>query len=463
MKKHAIAAALTGTAMSIFAAPAIAQDRESPTLQDAIGSDDFEISASVRTRYESYENPFRSSGAEAADLLSFRTIVKAEYDAGPIRIGGQLQDARAYWADAGTRISTADVNALELVEAYVTAELGDAFGGGSTTELTAGRFLMKLGSKRLAATPGFRNTANGYTGVRLDWSGQNGKQSFTGFYTLPQQRLPSDRASLLDNHVEWDRESDDLQFWGGIFSTPLADSGTKLELYGYGLDEDDRADRATRNRHLVTIGSRLYSKSKPGKADFEIEGAYQDGTIRSSKAADAPKLDVSAYTLAAELGYTFDHPARPRLSVMADIASGDDPGSGSYNRFDTLFGIRRGEWGPSSSLYGPLSRNNIRDIGVRFEIKPSSRLDAFVAARAAWLDERTDSFAKTGIVDATGQSGRHAGEQVEARVRYWIVPGFIQLDVGGAVLAKGEFLRTAPNVINADDTRYGYADLYFKF
>ncbi|UAB79286.1 alginate export family protein [Erythrobacter sp. SCSIO 43205] len=307
MKKHAIAVALAGTAMTLTAAPVAAEDGEHPTLQDAIGSDDFTISASVRTRYETYENPFRSSGADAADLLSFRTIVKAGYDAGPVRFGGQLQDARAYWADAGTRISKAEVNALEF------------------------------------------------------------------------------------------------------------------------------------------------------------EGAYQSGSIRASSSADAAKLDVSAYTLAAQVGYTFNHASRPRLSLVGDIASGDNTDSTSYNRFDTLFGIRRGDWGPSSSLYGPLSRNNICDLGAKFEIKPSKRVDAFVAARTAWLDERTDAFAKTGIRDASGQSGRHAGEQIEARLRYWIAPNFAQLDVGGAALSKGKFLRSAPNVSNTRDTRYAYADLYFKF
>lgn len=463
MKKHAYAVALAGTAMAFIADSVAAEDGGPPTLQDAIGTDEFTISASVRARYETYENPFRSSGAEAADLLSFRTIVQAEYDAGPIRIGGQLQDARAYWADTGTPLSTADVNALELVEAYITAELGETLGDGSKTELTAGRFLLNLGSKRLAASPGFRNTANGFTGVRLDWSNVERGQSFTAFYTLPQQRLPSDRAGLIDNDVEWDRESDDLAFWGGIFATPLASTGAKLELYGYGLDEEDRADRATRNRHLLTLGSRLYSSAGKGKFDFEVEGAYQTGSIRASTAANAAKLDVSAYTLVAQVGYTFDHPSKPRLSLVGDIASGDDPASASFNSFDTLFGIRRGEWGPSSSLFGPLSRNNIRDIGVKFQIKPSSRLDAFVFARAAWLDEATDAFAKTGIRDASGQSGRGAGEQIEARVRYWIVPDFIQLDVGGAVLAKGEFLRSAPNVSNTGDTRYFYADLNFSF
>ncbi|WP_375289694.1 alginate export family protein [Qipengyuania sp.] len=433
------------------------------TLQNAVGSDDFTIEGSVRARYETYDNTFRSSGAESADLLTFRTIIEAEYDAGPVRVGGQLQDARAYWADNGTPLSTAEVNAFELVAGYVTVELGDALSTGSSSELTAGRFLLNLGSKRLAASPGFRNTANGFTGARFDWSNKDRGQDLTLFYTLPQQRLPFDRPSLLDNSVEWDREGDELQFWGGIFSSAISRSGTTLEAYVYGVDENDRSGKATKNRHLVTPGVRLFSKAATGKVDFELEGAWQSGTIRTSSAASAPSVDVSAYTVAAEVGYTFDSALKPRLSIVGDIASGDDPGSTSFNGFDTLFGIRRGEWGPSSSLYGPLSRNNIRDLGVGLEVKPSKRFDAFVSARFVWLEEITDSFAKTGIKDASGQSGDYAGAQVEARVRYWVVPKRIQLDIGGAILAKGEFLRNAPNVINTDDTCYIYADINFNF
>ena len=59
-----------------------------PTLNDAMGSDEFKIEASVRARYETYDNPFRAGDAASADLLNFRTLITAEYDAGPIAIGG---------------------------------------------------------------------------------------------------------------------------------------------------------------------------------------------------------------------------------------------------------------------------------------------------------------------------------------------------------------------------------------
>ena len=95
--------------------------------------------------------------------------------------------------------------------------------------------------------------------------------------------------------------------------------------------------------------------------------------------------------------------------------------------------------------------------------KPSKRLDGFISAHSVWLDEETDSFAKTGIRDASGNSGDFGANQVEARLRYWIVPDFLQMDIGGAVLNKGSFLKDAPNVQDTSDTHYGYVDFYIHF
>ena len=444
-------------------AKTVGEGRPIPTLQDTIGTDDFTIEASIRARYESYENPFRPGNAQAADLFNLRTLVIAQYDTGPIAIGATLQDSRAYLADPGTPLGTSEINALELLEAYVKADLGEIGGGGTSTELTAGRFVINLGSKRLVGNPGFRNTGNGFTGAKIDWSDTTRKRSFTAFYTLPQQRLPSGRDDLLDNAIEWDRESDDLVFWGGFFSMQALTPHTHLELYLYGLDDDDRIDRPTRNRNLITPGARIYSDRGASLFDYEVEAAYQTGTVRTSSRATAPQVDVAAYTIAAEFGYTFDTAYKLRVALVGNLASGDHGNSTEENRFDTLFGIRRGEWGPSSSLYGPLSRNNIRDLGLRVEMKPSSRVDEVVSAHTFWLDSKTDSFAKTGIVDPAGVSGRFAGSQVEGRLRYWLVPKFLQTEIGGAVLFKGDFLEDAPNAPTSGNTRYGYIDLTLSF
>lgn len=445
-----------------LASPALAEDKPKPwRLQDAIGSPEgLTVSGSFRARYEALSGQFRPGLDPNDDLITLRSSLFIQYDAGPVRIGGELIDARAYAGDAGGAVGTGEVNALELVQAYVGADLGDAFGAGSEAKVDVGRFTMNLGSRRLVGINNFRNTTNAFTGARFDWRGK-GKEQLTLFYTLPQIRLPSDKASILDNEVEWDDETFDLTFWGAFLSLPQAAAGGTLELYGFGLDEDDAPDRPTRNRKLYTPGFRFFREPKAGQWDYEAEVAYQFGSIRTSAAADAAKQDVSAGFVHAEVGRQFGGAWSPRLALEFDLATGDHAG-GSYNRFDSLYGPRRFDYGPTG-IYGPLGRSNIVSPGLRLEVKPDSRWDGFLFYRAAWAESRTDSFASTGVRDPTGNSGRFAAHQIEGRARYWIVPQSIRLDVGGAVLLRGKLLKDAPNAAGNGNTVYGYADVTFTF
>jgi alginate export protein len=453
---------LAGAAGIALASPSAAHAADEPwTLHDAMGApDNLRISGSARIRYEALSNQFRPGLDENDDLISLRASLFAEYDAGPVRLGAELIDSRAYDADAGGAVGTGEVNALELVQAYVGADLGDALGEGSTAKLDLGRFTMDLGSRRLVGRNNFRNTTNAFTGARFDWRG-GGREQVTLFYTLPHTRLPSDKESILDNEVEWDRETFDLSFWGAFVNLPGIAGRANLDLYFFGLDEDDSPSVATRNRELYTTGLRLFREPQAGQFDFEVEAAYQFGNARSGTGATAPRQDVSAWTLHAEAGYQFAGAWAPRLSFEYDHATGDEA-DGGYGRFDSLYGPRRPDWGPTG-IYGPLGRANIRSPGVRLEAKPSSRWDGFLAYRAAWLDSRTDAFAFTGVRDPGGDAGRFAGHQIEGRVRYWIVPGLLRLDTGGAVLFHGRFLESAANANDYGDTVYGYADLTLTF
>src|SRR3546814_477455 len=89
--------ALVGTAL--FALPAAAQDKASTepwTLQQALGDPEgLTVSGSARIRYETLSNQFRPGLDKNDDLISLRTSLFAEYDTGPIRLGGELIDARA--------------------------------------------------------------------------------------------------------------------------------------------------------------------------------------------------------------------------------------------------------------------------------------------------------------------------------------------------------------------------------
>lgn len=451
---------LAGAAGLAFAAPAAAAD-EPWTLHDALGAPDaLRISGSFRARYEALANQFRPGLDENDDLVSLRTTLFAEYDLGPVRIGGELIDARAYDADTGSSVGTGEVDALELAQAYVGADLGALLGEGSATSVDAGRFLLDLGSRRLVGRNNFGNTTAAFTGVRGEWRGSR-RERLTLFYTLPQQRLPADRESILDNEVEWDREGFDLTFWGGFLTLPNVALGAGLDLYLLALDEDDRPGSATRNRRLYTPGLRLFRDAAAGEWDFELELIYQFGSIRAGTAAGAARQDVAAFSTHAELGYQFAGGWKPRLQLEFDLATGDGAG-GDYGRFDQLFGPRRPDWGPGG-IFGPFGRANIVSPGARLELTPSERWDAFVGYRAAWLESRTDAFASTGVRDPAGSAGRFAGHQIEARLRYWIVPGLLRLDSGAAVLLHGRFLERAANSNRFGDTVYGYSDVTLTF
>ncbi|WP_191229281.1 alginate export family protein [Aurantiacibacter xanthus] len=426
----------------LAAAPAAAQSK-------ATG---FDLEGSVRVRYEAMDGNFRPGGVENADIVLMRSLVKGTYTGRGFHLGATVQDSRAYANDLATPLGATDINALEVIELYAALDLSEK------ARFTIGRQLINLGSKRLIGNPSFRNDANGFTGARLDWSGAG---EFTAFYVLPQQRLPSDAAAVVDNKVEWDREGIDLALWGGFYSRPLTDDVT-IETYVYGLDEDDAPGHPTRNRHLITPGARLVSDGGRGRPDVELEAAYQFGHIRTGTAATAPQVDVDAWTLHAEVGYTFDDAVKPRLSAFYDIATGDDPASADYNGFDPLFGPRYGDWGPAA-LFGPLGRKNISSIGVQAEAKLSSRVDAQLQCRRAWLEEATDAFSFTKVRDVTGASGSDAGSQVQGRLRWWVIPGLLRSELGGGVLFKGDFFDAAPNANGYGDTHYGYSSLELTF
>ncbi len=456
-----IAAGPAALLAAMGASPALGADGgDKGLLQQAVGDPDgLTLSGTIRVRYEALANQFRPGLKENADTVVLRTTLAAEYATGPVRIGGELIDARAYSADRSGSVGTGEVNALELVQAYLEFDLGDVLGKGSETALEVGRFTMDLGSRRLVSRNNFRNTTNAFAGARVRWQGA-GKGSVTAFYTLPLIREPADKDSILANAVKWDRESFDLVFWGGFASQPMG-GGATLEAYVYALDEDDSPKLHTRNRHLYTPGLRLFTAPSAGRWDYELEAAYQFGHLRENATAQARKLAVSAYTIHAEVGYRFAAPWFPRLALEYDRASGDRRG-GRYGRFDNLYGSRRSDFGPTST-FGALGRSNISSLGLRLDVAPDERWDGFLHYSANWLDSASDSFATTGVRDPDGGSGRFAGHELEARVRYWLVPDILRMDVGGAVLVNGRFLDDAPNANGYGDPAFGYVELTANF
>lgn len=417
------------------------------------------VSGSIRVRQEMLDGQYRPGFDDRDDVLVMRSSLFAEWSTGTWRIGGELSDSRAYDTDAGSALSVNDVNAFEPAQAYVARDFDRLFGGTGSATVQAGRFTMNLGSRRLVASDEFRNTPSSYTGVRADVHAA-GKRQLTLFYTLPQQRRPDDFASLRRNKFALDHEGFDQQLWGALASKSCA-GGLLCEAGFVRFDERDNGPRATRNRQLNNLSARLMRDTAPGKWDYEIESIYQTGHIRSSTAAAAPDLDVRAWFVHADLGYTLNRGWKPHINVEYDYASGDGTGA-KYSRFDTLFGMRRADLAPSG-IYGAIARTNLETLGLRLEGAPTSRLDVLLTYKVLWAANAHDGFSATGIRDASGASGSFAGQQIDARLRYWLLPKRLRAELTSVTLFRGGLLRDAPNASPHGDTHYAAAAVTLSY
>lgn len=409
--------------------------------------DGLSLSGTTRLRYEAIDDQPRAGFNRADDLVNLRTTLLAEVRDGPVRVVAELWDSRVTADDRGTPVTTGEVNTLELVQAFADVRLPFAEGGSAT--LQAGRFLLNLGSRRLVAADDYRNTTNGSTGLRLDLARQAWKATLV--YTLPQQRRPDDTDSLRRGTVAPDREGFDLVLWGGVVSRAKAIGAALVEASFFHLGERDTPARPTRDRSLDTAGVRIIRDPAPGRFDGEVEAIAQRGHLSTSLLADAGRQPVRSWFLHVDAGHTFRDAWKTRLALEYDHASGDTPG-GANGRFDTLFGMRRADLGPAG-LYNAFARANEISPGVRVETVPDLRTDAMATLRPIWLASRFDAFSSTGVRDATGRSGDFAGVQLDTRVRHQPLP-WLRLEVDAVVLAKGRFLRTAPNAPPGRWTRY---------
>ncbi len=419
------------------------------------------IEGSIRARAEGIDGQFRPKLDDSTGFVSLRTLVEAKLDWGDLNLTGELLDARGYGEGHNSSVKASDVNTIEPLQAFASYKFHTVFGKKDTLTATAGRFTMTFGAQRLVARADFGNTFPSYLGGRVEYRTKK-KDELVLFWTHPITALPTTPEGIFDNEVELDHVDSGTVFYGADGN--IASVGRKVSVggYVYRLAEQDRPGYQTRNRRLVTFGLRLRRAPAKGKLDLEAEAALQRGQARVTNAVtDRTDLDVRAGFVHVEGGYTIARGWAPRISAFFDYASADgaDP---KYGRFDSLYGARRADYGPAS-LFGPVGLANLVSPGVRLEAKPSKRLDLMAAVRGLWLADRTDAFAFTSVRDKTGASGRHAGTEMEVRVRRSLIPDRLRAELGAAYLVKDRFLRTAPNAPRNGDARYAYADIVFKF
>jgi hypothetical protein len=447
------------TLLLITLAPVISQAQSDTSwrLQSAAGAPEWlSISGSYRVRYEYMENTFRVIGPAQDEILVSRLRLHARASGEQFYGGLEFEDARAWLHEDLTPVGNDDVNALEPLRIYVGYRTKDL-------DIQAGRMTMDVGSRRLVSRNRMRNTTNAFTGVQVTWNIPD-RYAMHAFLTMPVARLPNnlERDRLRNNEFELDQEHRERIFWGLHLSGVRVGNAVDTEWYLLGIKEEDRPGLPTRNRDFVTLGTRW--RRTAGTWAFEFEGAIQDGKNRATiLPIDVTDLDHRAWFAHLDVTRKLAGEWQPRIILRFDYASGDkDPDDGEWNRFDTLFGDRRWEFGPTG-IYGALTRSNILSPGAALRLQPRESTDVRLDYRAAWLASDRDFMPTAGLRDRDGNSGSFIGHQLDARWRWVSASSSVTFELGAAYLWKGEFLKNAPLAPPPSNTFFGYVSTMLRF
>jgi hypothetical protein len=408
----------------------------------------FRFAGTQRTRYETLDPQFRAGFSNSDQALALQTSVTFDWRSNGVQVFGEIMDSRAELNDAGSFANGSTTNTLEPIQAFVAWKRGAG-------TFRFGRVTQDIGKRRLLARARFGNTVANFTGFDWSWSNDDGR-ALRAFRWIPMRALPSDLASVLDNETELDRGTRDSSFAGLYYQFRALPKDVRLETYLFDYVLDPESDPASAADHR-SLGVRVYRAPKPGQWSYEAEAIVQRGRSGGTVAGVARSdLAHRASLLHLDLGYSFDHRWAPILSVNYDYASGDKSPTDLRNeRFNTLFGDRRFEYGPTN-IYGLVPRSNIDAPSVRLTLRPTAKWQAMLAYRVFRLAEARDGWVGSGWRDASGAAGRSVGQHLEGSATLSAIPDRLSIELGFARLGAERFAEQTAATAFRGDPRYFY-------
>jgi hypothetical protein len=415
----------------------------------------FDWSGVQRTRFEVLDPQFRAGFDNSDQAVALQTSLVFNWRRAAWHVGGELMDSRHLANDENSLINGTMTNTLEPIQAYVAWQHG-------TSTLRIGRVTQDLGKRRLVSRNRYRNTLNNFTGIDWTWSGSNGRVA-RAFYWLPMRPLPSDQASLLDNDHELDRGLRGSSIAGLFYEFPAFGERHRLESYFFDAEAKARSDPAVAY-DLLTLGARAYRAPRAGETNYEIELVLQDGDSGGNVGGVARSdLEHRASFVHLEIGYQFAAPGSPNLTFQYDRATGDeDPTDLRVDRFNTLFGARRFDFGPTG-IYGIVARSNVDSPGVRLTMQPGPRWQAMLSYRSLRLEASRDAWIGSGWRDTSGAAGDSLGGHLEGNFVFTVIPDRLSIDAGFSHLYAGRFPKQTAGAAFRGDPQYFYAAITTNF
>lgn len=450
-----------------------------------------DIGFEYRARYEHRDNDFRRAQENIDDplLLRSRAYLGLKNILDPFRFAVEVQDSRRNHSDYTRSNDTRDVDKADVLQAYLELYYKDSLfgkddlGNSRPFWVRGGRLAWESLDRRLIARNEWRNTTNTFQGVRANIGEKKNDWQLEAFAVQPVQRF-TDKLDEVDHSQNFYGVIGDWRRWSEYVTIQpyyflLKQNGDKVEYDTNGNLYSDRSvytaaqqNQAAIDREIHTGGVRLFGVVPGTQWDYDANYAKQWGHQQRfiSNAIGYRNVDHDAFAYNAEVGYSFKHPWKPRVSASYGVASGDKTTASGNDfsdngRFDRLFGFAR-PW--SNNDY--IQMENIRASKVRLEFDPQVPYlnNVKVDTGFSWyrLDDPTDRWnAGANLRDRTGKSGSDLGKEFDLRVRFPLSQ-YASLNLGYAHFWAGDFVKNAvsanaTNIATFDQNRSNSSDFFY--
>ncbi|SJM96076.1 alginate export family protein [Crenothrix polyspora] len=423
-----------------------------------------DVGLEFRTRYEYRENDYRptptgtnSSTKFRADpdnlwLLRTRAYVGVHDILDPLRFAVEFQDSRSYNGIYERNVS--DVNEFELIQGYAELYFKDLLGHNRPLSIRAGRQHLELLDRRLIGNNQFRNTTNNFEGFRVRLGKKQNDWDLDLFALQPIERLK----------YEFDRADEDTWIYGGVLSLKQWSDYITIQPYFIGRKQNgDPTNAVEKDRKpdldIYAPGLRIYGTLGDSGFDFDADINKQFGRSGNLPAGSTKQTlrQHDAVAFALELGYTFDHEWKPRLSAFYGYGSGDkDPKDNKLERFDSFYGFNQ-PWSRNDYF----SWDNIETPKVRLEFTPYKDVRVDAGYNAYWLQSNTDAFNRANLRDRDGNSGSFIGHEFDIRMRHKLNP-YVDWSLSYARFTPGDFTKSQAKATTGPFTTEASNFFYFE-
>lgn len=392
----------------------------------------------ARQRYEFYRNAQWGQGPQDGNgffLQRYMLHVDAVLNLS-FRVFAQLKSGIETGRVGGPRPT--DEDRLDLNQAFLDTKW--SLGERSSFTLRVGRQELAFGSSRVISFREGPNIQQAFDGARGTF--QTSAWRFDLLAVEPVQT----KVGTFD-----DGSDSNQKLWGVYAVTALPSlPGGHIDLYYLDLVRAvARFDQGSAREERRSLGARLWGSHSGW--DYNFEFIYQDGTFGRGK--------IRAWTIASDTGYTFGRArGRPRVSLKADIASGDrDPNRADLQTFNPLF--PRGSYFNESSLIGP---DNFIDLHPGIEVKVAKGVTVSADCDFFWRESVRDGVYGPSVnLVRSGRlsSARYVGTQPAVSMQ-WRPDRHWSLALAYAHFHAGSFLRqTGP----ARDVDFGTTSVTYQF